>query len=127
MSSKHLCVNILFTTALTKNQQNWHLLISDSNKVSKIIIFYIEFACLMFYYYFEDFANDILSKVVWCDTCILAFVVYQCLSIYPPPLPNHYFMYTLSHHENDRDVTERAQGYTRCKTHPLCVNLGVPF
>ena len=36
--------------------------------------------------------------------------------------------YTLSHPENDRDVTEHAQGYTlHCKTHPLCVNPGVPY
>ena len=31
--------------------------------------------------------------------------------------------YTLSHPENDRDVTERAQGYM----HPVCVNPGVAF
>ena len=30
-------------------------------------------------------------------------------------------MYTWSHSKNDCDVTEHAQ-YTRCKTHPLCVN-----
>ena len=36
--------------------------------------------------------------------------------------------YTLSRPENDRDVTHRVQEYTpHCKTHPLCVNLGVPF
>ena len=34
--------------------------------------------------------------------------------------------YTLSHPENDRDVTERPKD-TRYKTHPLCVNPGVPF
>ena len=34
-------------------------------------------------------------------------------------------VYTLSHTENDRDVTERAQD-TRCKMHPSCVNPNVP-
>ena len=36
------------------------------------------------------------------------------------------YHYTLSHPENDRDVTERAQD-TRCKTHHLSVNPGVHF
>ena len=34
-------------------------------------------------------------------------------------------VYTLSHSENDRDVTEPKD--TRCKTRPLCVKPGVPF
>ena len=34
--------------------------------------------------------------------------------------------YTLSHPENGRDVTERAQGYM-LQDASLCVNPGVPF
>ena len=37
-------------------------------------------------------------------------------------------IYTLSQSKNDRDVTERAQGYTlQDASHPLCINPGVPF
>ena len=36
-------------------------------------------------------------------------------------------LYTLSHPENDRDVTERVQEYTMQDAYPLCVNPGVPF
>ena len=34
--------------------------------------------------------------------------------------------YTLSHLENDRDVTQRVMD-KRCRTHHLCVNPGIPF
>ena len=38
------------------------------------------------------------------------------------------YTYTLSHPENDRDFTERAQGYTLQEASiPLCVKPGVPF
>ena len=37
-------------------------------------------------------------------------------------------VYTLSHPENDSDDTDMsASKNTRCKTHPVYVNLGVPF
>ena len=35
-------------------------------------------------------------------------------------------IYTLSHPEKDREVTEHAQGYM-LQEHPLYVNPGVPF
>ena len=37
-----------------------------------------------------------------------------------------HYSYTLSHHENDRDVTESAQGYT-LQDASFMLNPGVPF
>ena len=67
--------------------------------------------------------------ILWWEIMYIVQLFHSCLS-WSNKIDKQQQPYSLSHPENDCDVTDRDVTDPRihtCKTHPLCVNLSVPF